>query len=391
MYRVLAVGPTAFFSDRGCHIRIYEEARSLESLGVRVRVLSYSAGEHPGGIDLARSGRWVRLKKLDAGPSVKKPLADLSLLYALRREIKEFKPDILHCHLHEGAFIGLLGAIGAGIPVVLDYQGSLSGELSEHNRLFGFSPIFAGIKKFESWINSKVDKILLNCEALKKELGTGKDKAVVVGDGVDIERFSPRTGDSGLRSGLGLKPGIPVIVYLGLLNQYQGLDLLLESVRRLKERGARFQVLIMGYPLGDYPMRAKQMGLEEVVKFVGRVNYFEAEKWLSLGDIAVAPKVARSESNGKVLNYLAMGLPVVCFDREVNQELAGDCAEYVGYVNEDMDGNAERLAGGIERLLEDEKRRRELSAQGRIRAERFFSWDKIGERIMSAYQELLGR
>jgi len=392
MYKVLVVGPTAFFSDRGCHIRIYEEVRWLEKLGARVRVLSYYAGEDPAGIDLVRSGRWVRFKKLEAGPSVKKPLADLSLLSGLISQIKEYRPEILHCHLHEGAFIGILGAIGASMPVVLDYQGSLSAELSEHNKLFRLFPIKQGMRRIEHWINSRVSRILLNSEALKGELSIkAREKSMVVGDGVDIERFSPRARDSGLRSRFGLNQGMPVIIYLGLLNQYQGVDLLLDSFRRLKEKGIKFKALVMGYPLGDYPMRANQMGLEEVVKFIGRVNYFEAEKWLSLGDIAVAPKVARSESNGKVLNYLAMGLPMVCFDREVNRELAGDCAEYVGYVDKDRDGNVERLARGIERLIEDEKRRRELSEQGRERAERYFSWEKVAGRIMNAYQELLGR
>ena len=390
MHRVLVIGPTPFFSDRGCHIRIYEEARWLKRLGLEVRVLTYYAGQDPLGIELVRSGRWVGYKKLEAGPSIRKPLADLSLLAGLRKEIKRYKPKILHCHLHEGAFIGLLGTIDEEIPVVLDYQGSLSGELSEHNRFFKALAILNAVRKVERWINSKVDKIFLNCESLRKELDKSIwEKSMVVGDGVDVQRFCPQEKNQELKARLGLRDGVPVIVYLGLLNEYQGVDLLIESFSKLKAKGKRFQGLIMGYPLGLYMEKAKRKELEQMVKFVGRVNYFEAERWLSLGDIGVAPKIARSESNGKILNYMAMGLATVCFDREVNKELAGECAEYVKYVEGDREGNVERLALGIERLMEDSIRRKELGEKGRERVERLFSWEGVAERILRGYQEII--
>ena len=393
MFKVLMLAPTPFFSDRGCHIRIYEEAKALVKLGVKVKIATYFAGQDMEGLELARAGKWVRYKKLAAGPSIKKPLIDLALLLQSRREIKEFKPDFIHCHLHEGAFIGLLatgaGAGGKKVPVILDYQGSLAAELFEHQRFFRVPGIAGMMSATESGINSRVDAILLNCESLGREIrANARLKCRVVGDGVDVERFSPQPKDPELLKKTGLDPGLPVIVYLGLLNRYQGLELLLKAAAQLKNKNVKFQMLVMGYPLSDYQERAQDMGLAGLVKFTGRMDYNQAQKWLALGDVAVAPKIARSESNGKILNYLAMGIPVVCFDKPVNRELAGDCAEYAALDPGSEEKSAEALALGMEKLLNDPGRRKELSTKSRKRALENFKWEVVAGRILKAYQEL---
>ena len=358
----------------------------LKRLGAEVKVAAYSAGRDLPELSAARAKGLFPYRKLEAGPSLRKPFADLALLGKVRKEIKEYKPAVVHCHLHEGAFIGLLSS--PGVPVVLDYQGSLSGELYEHQAFFRMPLVSHFMEAMESGINRKVDGILLNSESLTREIDAGlQGKCRLSGDGVDVDRFRPRPAEPGLKAEAGLEQGVPVIVYLGLLNRYQGVDLLLDAAAMLKNRGAKFQMLVMGYPLGGYPARARDAGLEELVKFAGRTDYFQAHRWLALGDIAVAPKISRSESNGKVLNYLAMGLPVVCFDRPMDRELAGDCAIYAKHVDGDERGNAQSLADALAGLLQDSRRRKELSEQGRRRAEELFSWEIVAKRILKAYEE----
>ena len=59
MTRVLMLAPTPFFSDRGCHVRIYEEAAELGRRGVEVKIVTYPLGLDPPGIDVARAARAV--------------------------------------------------------------------------------------------------------------------------------------------------------------------------------------------------------------------------------------------------------------------------------------------------------------------------------------------
>jgi len=385
MYRVLMVAPTPFFSDRGCHIRIYEEIKHLSHLGVKVKLLTYNFGEEVAGVDIVRAKSWLRYKKREAGPSWRKIFLDFSLFKALQELIKEFKPSLIHSHLHEGAFLSLR-AVRDSIPVFLDYQGSLFSELKTHSKWFAFPFIKQVVREIERKINNQVQGILLNSQSLFRELLEIKEKVRWVGDGVDLERFYPQPPPAGLREEFGLGDE-PVLVYLGLLTSYQGIDLLLRSLLILKQRGRRFKALIMGYPEAGYKKKAERIGLGEQVLFTGRMNYFHAHRYLALGNIALAPKISSTESNGKLLNYLAMGLPVVCFNREVNRELAGDFAEYVEFVEGDELGSAESFAEGIERLLDSPARCQELGEGARAWVEERYSWRGVAERIFSVYQE----
>jgi glycosyltransferase involved in cell wall biosynthesis len=389
MSKVLMLAPTPFFSDRGCHVRIFEEAAWLKRLGHDVRILTYDAGRDLKDLHIVRAPGLLPYRKIEAGPSLRKPLADFALLRKARQLIKNFQPEIVHCHLHEGAFLGML--VADQMPVLLDYQGSLASELSEHHWFFRLWPVSAGMGHLEETINARVRLILLNSGSLLAELPPAlRKKCRVVGDGVDLERFKPSSPDPELQAKAGLKAGVPVIVYLGLLNRYQGIDLLLLAASLLKERGVRFQLLLLGYPLGEYPAAAEKMGIQDDVRFVGRIDYFQAQRWLSLGRVAVAPKISRTESNGKLLNFLAMGLPVVCFDREVDRELAGECAEYAVYDRASEEKSAASLADALEKLLADESRRQELSQRARNRALERFSWAEVAGRIANAYREIQG-
>ena len=129
--KILMVAPTPFFADRGCHVRIYEEARALQALGCTVEVVTYHIGRDRPGVTAHRTRRIPWYNKLSAGPSWHKLYIDLLLLCKTLAVALRFRPDVIHGHLHEGAAIGwvvgrLIGAVSFGrrrVPVVGDFQG----------------------------------------------------------------------------------------------------------------------------------------------------------------------------------------------------------------------------------------------------------------------------
>ena len=50
--KILVIAPTPFFADRGCHVRIYEEAKALLKLGYQVKIVTYHLGKNPTGLDI---------------------------------------------------------------------------------------------------------------------------------------------------------------------------------------------------------------------------------------------------------------------------------------------------------------------------------------------------
>src|ERR1700756_657924 len=122
-----------------------------------------------------------------------------------------------------------------------------------------------------------------------------------------------------------------IVVYLGLLTEYQGVDLLLKVIKSIVEKRDDVHFLIMGYPnVEKYKKISEDLNISQYITFTGRVSYWEIYNYLALGTIAVSPKFLESggEGNIKVYNYIAAGLPSVVFDYMVNREILGDLGIY---------------------------------------------------------------
>ncbi|MGH7856114.1 MAG: glycosyltransferase family 4 protein, partial [Candidatus Binatia bacterium] len=147
--------------------------------------------------------------------------------------------------------------------------------------------------------------------------------------------------------------------------------------------GAKF--LVMGFPnVERYRDRALSLGLGTNVTFTGRVRYEEAPSFLAAADVAVSPKISVTEANGKLLNYMAVGLPTVAFDTAVNRELLGELGAFARF------GDAGDLAAKLVDLLGDDGRRRDLGERLRARAIEEFSWVGRARRFEEIYARLLG-
>lgn len=386
--RILMIAPTPYFSDRGCHVRIFEEARALRSRGHEVHIVTYHLGRDVGGIPVTRIPRIPWYRKTEAGPSWHKPYLDVLLFFTALREARRFRPDILHAHLHEGAFIGAFLKPLTRVPLLFDCQGSLCGELLDHGfvRRGGF--LHQGFAMLERWIVRKADVAVTSstptATALAREFPGLSAKLAPLPDGVDVETFRPLPRDAALRERYGIPADRRVIVYLGAMTEYQGVGLLLDALAGLAARRDDVHALLMGYPEEGYRQRAAELGLAGRVTFTGRIDYADAPRHLALGDIAVSPKLSATEANGKLLNYLACGLPCVVFDTPVNRELLGDVGVYAAY------GDAGALTRRLEELLDGPERLAELAARSRDHALANHAWTaRIGV-LEKLYAELIG-
>lgn len=384
--RILMIAPTPYFSDRGCHVRIYEEAKALKARGHDVIVVTYHLGRNLDEIPVVRIPNIPWYRKLSAGPSWHKPYLDILLLYKSLVTAKQFSPDVVHAHLHEGAFLAVLSKSSFKVPIVFDCQGSLTGELLDHHFMRNGGLLHRLFEKLEAWITRKVDYVVTSstptATLIQEQFPEVANRLLPLIDAVDTEYFKPRIKDALLLRKLGVPSNKKIIVYLGAMTEYQGVDLMLDMLKILDRQRDDFHALVMGYPEAAYVNKAKKMGLEKCITFTGKVKYADSPLYLSQGDIAVSPKLSTTEANGKVLNYMACGLPCVVFDSEINRELLADSGVYVS------EKSAAAFAEKVRLLLDNATKCEQLANTSRKRAEIYHSWHARIKDLETVYMRL---
>lgn len=394
-YRILMIAPTSFFSDYGGHIRILEEARVLRRLGHQVTVVTYYLGHDPADLEVVRTRPMPWRADYEVGSSLHKLAFDLFLGWTGLATVLHRRFDIVHGHMHEGAFIGYFLSRLLRVPLLFDFQGSLSGEMVDHHFLDPDGPWYRWVRLLEGRIVRMADAVITSTQhgaiLLDHEFGCQAGRVHPLPDCVNLDFFRPDvltpSEIAARRAALGIPTGRPVVVYLGLLADYQGTPLLVQAARLLKERGVDAHFLIMGFPdVSFYRRMAADLGVADRVTLTGKVPYEEAPAHLALGDVAVAPKLSATEGCGKLLNYMAMALPTVAFANPVSREYLGTKGTYAG-----RSGDARALADAIAGLLRDPGQAARLGRELRARAARHFSWDRAGRHLLSIYRVALGQ
>jgi len=136
--------------------------------------------------------------------------------------------------------------------------------------------------------------------------------------GIDLERFRP-VDRSQARERLGLAQDRRLLIWVGTIFAWSGLEVLLEAAEKICARQKDVDILIVG----DGPERERfvrmvgKMGLSERIRFTGYIQSEELYLWLSASNLALAPytrlRLDREDfTSYKIFEYIACGLPVVC-------------------------------------------------------------------------------
>jgi glycosyltransferase involved in cell wall biosynthesis len=385
------IAPTSFFSDYGCSVRILEETRILQSHRHNVTICTYRNGQDLPGIPIVRTASIPFREHYEVGSSLHKVAFDFLLFWTVLYRAIRRRPDVIHAHMHEGALIGLVASGLLRIPMIFDFQGSMTSEMLDHKFLTKGSPFYRLLRWLEERVDRRARVILTSSENARRllieEFDCRPERVLPLVDCVDAEQFRPALESekeelAARRASLRIPDGRKIVVYLGLLAPYQGTDALLQAAEGIVRERQDVHFLIMGFPSVDhYRAVARGRGLAAHTTFTGKIPYHQARDYLALGDVAVAPKLSATEGSGKILNYMAMGLPTVTFDTPVSREYLGDKGIYA------RAGDAESLAQALLRTLAMEPdRARALSRELRQAAIEDYSWERAVHTIRLAYK-----
>jgi glycosyltransferase involved in cell wall biosynthesis len=217
--------------------------------------------------------------------------------------------------------------------------------------------------------------------------GKNPKDVFVVRSGPDLSRMKIVAPNPALKKGRQYLVG-----YVGVMGKQEGIDLLLQAVqfivKGLDRHDIQFGLVGGGTELPAMRELAKKLGVADYVTFTGRAPDAELLEMLNTADICVNPDRAndmndRSTMN-KIMEYMALGKPVVQFDLTEGRVSAGDASWYA------RPNDVADLAQKMIALLADEDQRAHMGAIGRDRVERVLSWQHEAPRLLAAYDNLLG-
>ena len=287
--------------------------------------------------------------------------------------VSSFKPDFIYERYITFNAGPVLAARACGVPLCLEVNAPLALERSQEKdeRL-----TFRGIaKSMERWICAHSNRTIVVSTPLREYLesiGVPRDHCVVMANGVDPERFSPREKDVALRTELGIPADSFVIGFTGVLRPWHGLDMLVDALADLVARGLNVYLLIIGG--GPYEVeldaQIKKLNLSRFVKITGRVPHDRVPGYISLLDVAVSPRATFYASPMKVIEYMALGKPVVVPGTLNFLDIVDAGVNGVTFA----DGNVKDLAEALAKLAQDPAACRELGVQARVKVEKRLNW-----------------
>ena len=211
-------------------------------------------------------------------------------------------------------------------------------------------------------------------------------RVFVVRSGADLSRVKLVDSRDELRRGRRYLVG-----YVGVIGKQEGLDLLLESIAYLRHERARddIQFVIVGDGTEVAALKAlsRRLDVDSCVEFTGRVPDQELWAILSTADVCVNPDRANAMNDkstmNKILEYMALGKPIVQFDLTEGRHSAGEASLYA------RGNDARDFALKLCELLDDPERRQKMGAIGRRRIEAELAWHHQVPTLLAAYEAAL--
>ena len=376
--------------------RVWCEATSLREAGYEVSVICPKGRGHNAsyefldGVHIYRHPLPVEARGI-AAYFIEYPVALFwETLLAIKVAWKHGFDVIQGCNPPDLIFlIGLLFKLG-GKRFVFDHH-DVNPELYEAK--FNRKDVFWQLLRLVEYLTFKTASISIATNESYREIaltrgGMSANRVFVVRSGPNLERVRSRPADPVWRNGRRYSVG-----YVGVIGQSEGLDLLLQSighiVHDLGRTDIQFNIAGTGPEWNAIVKLSEQMRLSDYVTFTGAIADDALFTMLSTADACVNPDRVTPMNDistmNKIMEYMALGKPIVQFDVREGRRSALDASLYAA--KNDVNDFARKIIT----LIDDPARRQAMGAFGRNRIERALSWSHEEPKLLAAYEALFAR
>lgn len=385
--RILLLAPHPFFQQRGTPIAERMLLQVLTAAGHEVEVLTFPEGEDPGvpGCRVHRAAAPAWARGVRPGFSPKKLVCDAGMLWKALRLIRRRRYDVVHA-VEESAFMALLGKWLFGVPYVYDMDSGLAQQMVDRFRALGRAR--GVLDFFERRAVRGSCGTLAVCGSLEAQARAFHPRGLVA----RLEDVSLLGEEIDSNESLDLHPpewvGDPLVVYVGNLQVYQGIDLLLAGFARTVAAVPAAKLIVVGgtpEEIGHYQREAARLGIAAGVHFAGPRPVESLGRCLQQATVLVSPRVQGTNTPMKVYSYLDSGVPLVATRLPTHTQVLDDEIALL------VEPDPEALGRGLARLLGDRELRGRLVGNARQFAQREFTPEAFRRKLLGFYDAVANR
>jgi D-inositol-3-phosphate glycosyltransferase len=240
---------------------------------------------------------------------------------------------------------------------------------------------YRGDRPLAAQMDAAVSCSQFNADTVARRYGF---RPAVVFNGIDTGLFRPQPPDPALRELLGATGDQPLLLFVGRLQPWKGVETALRALPLLP--AARLAVAGDGEDRARLERLAAELGVAGRVRFLGSVDRRELPRLYSSADLLLATSHASETFGIGPVEAQACGLPVVASRFGGFPEVID--AGRTGLLFPPRDHAALAAAAGA--LLDDPARRAAMAAAGPPWAAQF-AWPAVADRIEAVYARLLER
>lgn len=313
------------------------------------------------------------------------PWHDWVSLRTIRRELRAFRPDVVHTHSGKAGLLGRMAASSLRVPAIVHtvhgapfhpYQSALAR---------------AALRGCERYAARRCDRLVSVADAMTQQMVQARvapaEKFVTVHSGLEVDQFlhAPELRWA-VRKELGYQDGQIVIGKVARLFHLKGHADVIEAAARLVPKHPQVQFLLVGDGVlrPEIEQQVARAGLGGHVRLVGLVGPERIPGLMAAMDILVHASLR--EGLARVLpQALITGRPVVSYDVDGAREVV--IPGETGFLAPPRDVAA--LTAGLESLVIDGNLRQRLGAEGRRRFADQFRHETMTRKLRELYVQIL--
>jgi len=390
--KILMLAPHPFYQPRGTPIAADLVLRVLSERGEQIDIVTFPEGSdiHYPNVTIHRTPALAITKGIRPGFSIKKMLCDVFLLAQAIKLIisKNAHYDVVHAG-EEAVFVALLLKKLFGIPYVYDMDSSMIQQLIDKYPQLRFFQ--KPLRACEGLAVRNANAVIAVCQALKTEIEPYCPKKVAVIPDISLLNTQLRSPQEAPQETTqekidSLKAQFNIagelLMYVGNLESYQGIDLLLASFAEALNQAPTARLVAIGGNPSDiqkYQAQAQQLGIGQQVHFIGPRPIAQLKQYLDQADIVVSPRVHGNNTPMKLYSYLDSGKALLATNLTTHTQVLTDQIAWLA------DPEVSSFAEGIAHLIAHPELRQQLGKAAQAYIAHSHTYEAFSRKLKTLY------